>query len=161
MARQARGTVIFEIEPLGRGLKPEHVDDLIEQLGQRDAVAFDAQRSILDPRDVEQTVDQVDEVARTAPDDLDRVFDMLGRVALDQLRIARNDVERRPYFMADPDDIAALGEVGGFGHLLGALQLDIGLAVRSEEHTSELQSLMRISYAVFCLTKKTHPKYIV
>src|SRR3546814_4094321 len=27
-------------------------------------------------------------------------------------------------------------------------------AARSEEHTSELQSLMRISYAVFCLTKK-------
>src|SRR3546814_5605797 len=27
---------------------------------------------------------------------------------------------------------------------------------RSEEHTSELQSLMRISYAVFCLTKKKH-----
>src|SRR3546814_5934707 len=33
-------------------------------------------------------------------------------------------------------------------------------ANRSEEHTSELQSLMRISYAVFCLNKKkkTHPK---
>src|SRR3546814_7834813 len=29
---------------------------------------------------------------------------------------------------------------------------------RSEEHTSELQSLMRISYAVFCLTKKKTPK---
>src|SRR3546814_1808703 len=29
---------------------------------------------------------------------------------------------------------------------------------RSEEHTSELQSLMRISYAVFCLKKKTHSK---
>src|SRR3546814_2686095 len=28
-------------------------------------------------------------------------------------------------------------------------------AERSEEHTSELQSLLRISYAVFCLTKKT------
>src|SRR3546814_3132995 len=28
--------------------------------------------------------------------------------------------------------------------------------MRSEEHTSELQSLMRISYAVFCLTKKTN-----
>src|SRR3546814_3274834 len=28
------------------------------------------------------------------------------------------------------------------------------LALRSEEHTSELQSLMRISYAVFCLKKK-------
>src|SRR3546814_2191615 len=30
---------------------------------------------------------------------------------------------------------------------------------RSEEHTSELQSLMRISYAVFCLKKKTHYAY--
>src|SRR3546814_1013034 len=30
--------------------------------------------------------------------------------------------------------------------------------VRSEEHTSELQSLMRISSAVFCLKKKTHPQ---
>src|SRR3546814_2521364 len=28
--------------------------------------------------------------------------------------------------------------------------------LRSEEHTSELQSLMRISYAVFCLKKKKH-----
>src|SRR3546814_6978003 len=31
-----------------------------------------------------------------------------------------------------------------------------GVGVRSEEHTSELQSLMRISYAVFCLKKKTN-----
>src|SRR3546814_10340981 len=30
------------------------------------------------------------------------------------------------------------------------------LGARSEEHTSELQSLMRISYAVFCLKKKKH-----
>src|SRR3546814_7696553 len=30
---------------------------------------------------------------------------------------------------------------------------------RSEEHTSELQSLMRISYAVFCLKKKKNKKY--
>src|SRR3546814_2453646 len=29
-----------------------------------------------------------------------------------------------------------------------------GVQIRSEEHTSELQSLMRISYAVFCLKKK-------
>src|SRR3546814_4162592 len=31
----------------------------------------------------------------------------------------------------------------------------LGRVVRSEEHTSELQSLMRISYAVFCLNKTT------
>src|SRR3546814_8908448 len=30
---------------------------------------------------------------------------------------------------------------------------------RSEEHTSELQSLMRISYAVFCLKKNKHPPH--
>src|SRR3546814_1589426 len=45
----------------------------------------------------------------------------------------------------------------------GAEVLDLGLCgteeVRSEEHTSELQSLMRISYAVFCLKKKTKKEY--
>src|SRR3546814_8332502 len=42
------------------------------------------------------------------------------------------------------------------GHLLHSTALD-KTSARSEEHTSELQSLMRISYAVFCLKKKnTH-----
>src|SRR3546814_9302415 len=36
--------------------------------------------------------------------------------------------------------------------------LTFSAAKRSEEHTSELQSLMRISYAVFCLKKKKTPK---
>src|SRR3546814_5980588 len=36
----------------------------------------------------------------------------------------------------------------------GAYRSLLGQAYRSEEHTSELQSLMRISYAVFCLKKK-------
>src|SRR3546814_4717200 len=44
---------------------------------------------------------------------------------------------------ADHGIAAELGVVGGEEH-----------AARSEEHTSELQSLMRISYAVFCLKKK-------
>src|SRR3546814_9890825 len=35
-----------------------------------------------------------------------------------------------------------------------AADVVIDTSARSEEHTSELQSLMRISYAVFCLTKK-------
>src|SRR3546814_3459565 len=35
-------------------------------------------------------------------------------------------------------------------------ELAAALRQRSEEHTSELQSLMRISYAVFCLKKKKH-----
>src|SRR3546814_5440561 len=39
-------------------------------------------------------------------------------------------------------------------HFDNALDVAIRLNQRSEEHTSELQSLMRISYAVFCLKKK-------
>src|SRR3546814_1408671 len=39
--------------------------------------------------------------------------------------------------------------------LPSAGELRLGIAMRSEEHTSELQSLMRISSAVFCLNKKT------
>src|SRR3546814_3458140 len=45
-------------------------------------------------------------------------------------------------------DGGAVGDLLGSGIPLGVL------ARRSEEHTSELQSLMRISYAVFCLKKK-------
>src|SRR3546814_10061605 len=40
----------------------------------------------------------------------------------------------------------------------GSVQDASAKEVRSEEHTSELQSLMRISYAVFCLKKKTTPE---
>src|SRR3546814_2432983 len=44
------------------------------------------------------------------------------------------------------------GKLGGDGELGEPRAMHAGL--RSEEHTSELQSLMRISYAVFCLKKK-------
>src|SRR3546814_2495251 len=40
--------------------------------------------------------------------------------------------------------------------LIGTTDVDYSGDPRSEEHTSELQSLMRISYAVFCLKKQTH-----
>src|SRR3546814_10866197 len=57
-------------------------------------------------------------------------------------RRARAEHRRRQRDVDAPPVIAALvDEIAGF----------IGL--RSEEHTSELQSLMRISYAVFCLKK--------
>src|SRR3546814_3471937 len=38
----------------------------------------------------------------------------------------------------------------------GRATMVVATMLRSEEHTSELQSLMRISYAVFCLKKKTN-----
>src|SRR3546814_7241660 len=48
-----------------------------------------------------------------------------------------------------------LGASGSVSHAFDRLGLITYPAKRSEEHTSELQSLMRISYAVFCLKKKT------
>src|SRR3546814_2923354 len=64
-------------------------------------------------------------------------------------------VELRPALRRDPPDLR--------GHRQAAVGVDVHLAhpvqissTRSEEHTSELQSLMRISYAVFCLKKKKH-----
>src|SRR3546814_2023736 len=48
-------------------------------------------------------------------------------------------------FARDVDAVVAVGH---------AIVPEHALATRSEEHTSELQSLMRISYAVFCLKKK-------
>src|SRR3546814_4898754 len=67
----------------------------------------------------------------------------------------------------DGDDFAFLrlflGGVGdddaARGFFLGFNAADDHTVVRSEEHTSELQSLMRISYAVFCLKKKKHKQY--
>src|SRR3546814_1411331 len=55
--------------------------------------------------------------------------------------------------IGEPFAIAVDGNAmrrSGQPHAVGCLSVN-----RSEEHTSELQSLMRISYAVFCLKKKT------
>src|SRR3546814_8329106 len=59
------------------------------------------------------------------------------------------------------DPLMAFGLMGGPIQAQGHLQLALRILgygqnpqERSEEHTSELQSLMRISYAVFCLKKK-------
>src|SRR3546814_4552518 len=51
-------------------------------------------------------------------------------------------------------DRGVIGGGGGVDLLHRGGELFGGEAGRSEEHTSELQSLMRISYAVFCLKKK-------
>src|SRR3546814_19150052 len=50
---------------------------------------------------------------------------------------------------------AAVSPIGTAIHLRKVAIHGPGRGRRSEEHTSELQSLMRISYAVFCLKKKT------
>src|SRR3546814_3588657 len=66
------------------------------------------------------------------------IVDHLGKEVVQRLLVGAADIHAGPP-----------------AHRLQPLQnLDVGGAVRSEEHTSELQSLMRISYAVCCLKKK-------
>src|SRR3546814_2319141 len=49
---------------------------------------------------------------------------------------------------------ATKADGGRPGRWIDVNEASVNLPARSEEHTSELQSLMRISYAVFCLKKK-------
>src|SRR3546814_2807462 len=71
--------------------------------------------------------------------------------------------------IASPTEAAAVGVLGSLivaalqssltwpnlrEAFMAALRTNSMIGLRSEEHTSELQSLMRISYAVFCLQKK-------
>src|SRR3546814_4885596 len=57
----------------------------------------------------------------------------------------------------EPGDLFSNARLGDRPHHCGDQLVD--LLLRSEEHTSELQSLMRISYAVFCLKKKNTSSY--
>src|SRR3546814_8524416 len=73
-----------------------------------------------------------------------------------------------PAFAQEAEPVAPQAANQGIGDIIVTAQKraqsvnDVGLSIttasgeqlRSEEHTSELQSLMRISYAVFCLKKK-------
>src|SRR3546814_9600011 len=100
-------------------------------------------------------------------DETVRFFNLLG---LQERRRTDNEKGRFTLvFLAAPGDEDAQVELtynwdpqeysGGrnFGHLAYQVEniYETCQRLRSEEHTSELQSLMRISYAVFCLKKKT------
>src|SRR3546814_2111947 len=77
----------------------------------------------------------------------DTLFPYTTLFRSDAARIVEEAFIARDIFGIEPGD---LGAEGGF--VVGIVE--IGAVARSEEHTSELQSLMRISYAVFCLKKK-------
>src|SRR3546814_3102870 len=95
---------------------------------------------------------------------LDAPGEGIRREAAEHHRVDRADARAgqhgiggfRNHRHVDGDAVALLdaARLQGIGEAADVLEeLTIG-DVRSEEHTSELQSLMRISYAVFCLKKK-------
>src|SRR3546814_8228762 len=77
-----------------------------------------------------------------------------GRHATDTIpRFGRAFVGRGAPLLR-PKDRALLPRQGNLSRPVRASRRGAAADARSEEHTSELQSLMRISYAVFCLKKK-------
>src|SRR3546814_6599572 len=80
----------------------------------------------------------------------DRLVPGTGRIGLD-CGATEEGCPREPARPVDPDDAR------GLGRGRAVVGLDRALT-RSEEHTSELQPLMRISYAVFVLKKKKNTK---
>src|SRR3546814_586013 len=68
--------------------------------------------------------------------------------------VDREEIDRSGYATTG-DVIRSLPQAFSGNQNVGAFPIS-GMAPRSEEHTSELQSLMRISYAVFCLKQKKH-----
>src|SRR3546814_8521236 len=110
----------------------------------------------------------VDERAGVAVGDRDRPLGDFDRVQCRLVAAMRNIDEHlllfhlgddRRAIVADPA-IDALGAARADQVLRVIGELRAAKAERSEEHTSELQSLMHISYAVFCLKKKTQYNYI-
>src|SRR3546814_3507115 len=76
-----------------------------------------------------------------------------GRAAIERTRLIRGPGAELRIAAAGGEIGIGLG-IGDDAH--GAFDANLpAQRFRSEEHTSELQSLMRISYAVFCLKKKT------
>src|SRR3546814_6763891 len=88
-----------------------------------------------------------------------RLHLLVGADEPDQ-RLAARGVDRHQPILAVVGLPAQFAGVGDDRVHLGQRCGQAGLAIeaRSEEHTSELQSLMRISYAVFCLKKKKSRK---
>src|SRR3546814_6478684 len=89
----------------------------------------------------------------------DRALFLRQHLGLDLIdaELARNGLGGRPVVAGEHDDPQAVRAELPYGLRRGLLDRvrDADQAGdRSEEHTSELQSLMRISYAVFCLKKK-------
>src|SRR3546814_5288152 len=89
----------------------------------------------------------MDAASRLSFDEIETLVRGFARLGMRKLRLTGGEPLLRKRL---PELVARLAAVDG----IDDLAVTTNAALRSEEHTSELQSLMRISYAVFCLKKK-------
>src|SRR3546814_3121072 len=86
------------------------------------------------------------------------LFGLGGSLVLGFLELSSAQAHNR--FLNELEEwLSSVTKLSSGGAFSGETEQPVS-AYRSEEHTSELQSLMRISYAVFCLKKKTTTRYI-
>src|SRR3546814_7655653 len=95
--------------------------------------------------------DRIHFVGRVPHDEVERYYALIDILAYPRkaMRLTELVTPLKPLEAMAQRKLVAASDVGGHRELI-----EHGVT-RSEEHTSELQSLMRISYAVFCLKKKT------
>src|SRR3546814_8489962 len=131
----------------------------------RDRISVDGKHQLL----------SVDQFTRESVEELFRIADLMQPIARRQKvsRVLEGAVLGNLFFEASTRTRVSLGaafcRLGGsvcdttgftFSSMANGESIyDTSRVMRSEEHTSELQSLMRISYAVFCLKKKKTNKY--
>jgi hypothetical protein len=105
---------------------------LVEEWADLDAVAAQFQRTGFDLGDIEQPVDEIGDVLGAPPDHPDRVPRLAGRIAFEQLGIAVDRIQRRADLVTHAGDEPGLGEIRGFGGLLGLLKGRVGPFVRRD-----------------------------
>src|SRR3546814_927856 len=157
------------VDTIAVAIVADHRKPGLNAVGQRAAQrCFDADAAIIADGQIDIAAGRV---GRRIRDDVDRTARCVATIER-ALRTAQHfdaiHVEKRTELRAWAADIDAVDMIGDApfstridGVEANAANRDPRRAAigRSEEHTSELQSLMRISYAVFCLKKKKHITY--
>src|SRR3546814_4988059 len=130
------------------------ISDWSSDVCSSDLLAVDAIHNERGYREIRRSLARQYDVGWTEPDiqvvDVDMAGDRhlkLEHAVTNGILLAQSDAEQV---------VQHLANLWGYGTVLSEVDREGGkMLKRSEEHTSELQSLMRISYAVLCLKKKT------
>src|SRR3546814_9780844 len=88
------------------------------------------------------------------------LFADAAHLRIGQVRRAVYRVDRAAALLADVVQPVARLAAAGAGRVVQRRLVAVDVQFRSEEHTSELQSLMRISYAVFCLKNNIYHPFL-
>src|SRR3546814_9499703 len=111
-----------------------------------DVCSSDLSATTEEGRSLQSSIAQVQDLSTNWSNTLQTQF---GMTKAEADKLARDTI------LTGSAGIAASGSASAKrGPFAGQLDGKVGIDGRSDEHTSELQSLMRISYAVFCLKKK-------